>query len=212
MQLHLPFSEDRTTAFVRVADSAAAGTQPDGTQVPPWRFDNGTCVFVRQRRARRYILRLDHEGRVRITIPRGGSRREATDFAERHREWIVRERARVMRREAPRTAGPEVLARAQATLSSRLLDLAAQHRLTVTRVSIRDQRTRWGSCGRDGHICLNWRLLLMPGWVSDYVLIHELMHLRRMDHSAAYWRLVASACPEYETARQWLRANGSRLR
>ena len=117
-----------------------------------------------------------------------------------------------MGRRAATTAGPELLARAHVVLSSRLLELAARHRLTVTRVSIRNQRTRWGSCGRDGHICLNWRLVLMPAWVSDYVLLHELMHLRRMDHSRASWKLVAAACPDYRAARQWLRTNGPALR
>jgi predicted metal-dependent hydrolase len=84
--------------------------------------------------------------------------------------------------------------------------------MTVTGVSIRNQRTRWGSCGRDGNISLNWRLVLMPPAVRDYVLIHELMHLRRLDHSPAYWKLVAAACPGYREARQWLRSHGPALR
>ena len=93
-----------------------------------------------------------------------------------------------------------------------MLTLAAASGLQVARVTIRDQRTRWGSCGRDGHICLNWRLMLMPLWVRDYVLIHELMHLKRLDHSTEYWRLVAAACPHYREARMWLRTNGPGLR
>jgi hypothetical protein len=103
-------------------------------------------------------------------------------------------------------------ARAIAELVPRLLALAATHGLQVARVSIRNQRTRWGSCGRDGHISLNWRLVLMPDWVRDYVLIHELMHLRRLDHSPTYWRLVESACPHFRAARQWLRGQGPALR
>ena len=95
---------------------------------------------------------------------------------------------------------------------SRLQVLAASLGLTVTKVSIRNQRWRWGSCGPDGHISLNWRLVTMPDWVADYVLVHELMHLRRMDHSRAYWRLVAAACPEYLSARDWLRRQGPALR
>jgi predicted metal-dependent hydrolase len=54
---------------------------------------------------------------------------------------------------------------------------------------------------------LNWRLVLMPREVADYVMIHELMHLRRLDHSRAFWKLVAAACPTYEDARAWLRRN-----
>jgi predicted metal-dependent hydrolase len=97
--------------------------------------------------------------------------------------------------------------RAQATreLPARLLDLAARFGLTVSRVTIRSQRFRWGSCSRAGRISLNWRLVTMPDWVRDYVLIHELMHLRRMDHSPAFWAHVASACPNYQEARAWLR-------
>jgi len=78
----------------------------------------------------------------------------------------------------------------------------------VTRVSIRNQQWRWGSCSPDGHICLNWRLATLPEWVRDYVLVHELMHLKRMDHSPKFWKLVAAACPEYEAARAWLRHEG----
>ena len=93
-----------------------------------------------------------------------------------------------------------------------LLGWAARLGLEVTAVSVRDQRTRWGSCGRTGRICLNWRLLLMPGWVRDYVLVHELMHLERLDHSPRFWALVAAAYPAYREARAWLRLNGPGLR
>ena len=213
MQLQLPLAEPIAADVLQVAEpptgTHASPPHPDGV---PWRFDAGACVFVRHRRAKRYILRLDATGRVRVTIPRGGSRREAAAFAERQREWIVRERARVMNRTPAASLGPELLARARSALSARLLSLATHLRLPVTRVSVRNQRTRWGSCGRDGHVCLNWRLVLMPDWVSDYVMIHELMHLRRMDHSPAYWKLVAAACPDYLAARQWLRVNGAALR
>ena len=88
--------------------------------------------------------------------------------------------------------------RARRELPQRLLELSAQHGLTVARISIRNQRWRWGSCSRSGHICLNWRLVEMPEPVRDYVLIHELMHLRRLDHSPAFWKLVAAACPAYK--------------
>lgn len=178
---------------------------------PPLEF-----YYVRHRRARRYVLRLDLDGRVRVTIPRGGSRREADAFAQRQADWI-RERVRDHRQ--VRDARPAVAleekrhlrAIAKAALPRRLMELATQHGLDVTRVSVRDQRSRWGSCGPDGHICLNWRLVRMPDWIRDYVMIHELMHLRRMDHSPKYWKLVAAACPAYEQARAWLRQHGRTL-
>jgi len=190
VQLGLPFVDDSRSAPTR----------------------SNSIYFVRHRRARRYLLRVEHDGRVRVTIPRGGSKREADAFVQRHTDWVARQRARL----TPSAFGAEERAalreRARTELPPRLLEIAAQHQLTVAAVSIRNQRTRWGSCGRDGTISLNWRLVLMPADVRDYVLIHELMHLKRLDHSPAYWKLVAAACPGYREARQWLRINGPALR
>jgi predicted metal-dependent hydrolase len=173
--------------------------------------------YVRHRRARRYVIRLDLDGRVRVTIPRGGSRREADAFAQRQTDWIKQrlDEQRRMRAERPALPADEkrrLRALAKRVLPPRLFELAALHGLTVARISVRDQRSRWGSCGPDGHICLNWRLVLMPDAVRDYVLVHELMHLKRMDHSRAYWRLVGAAYPGYAEAREWLRRNGPGLR
>ena len=168
--------------------------------------------FVRHRRARRYLLRVDPDGRIRVTIPRGGSRREADAFALRNRAWIEAQLSRGRPPAVDAGAQRAWRTRAKAVLPERLFELAGRHGCVVKAVSIRSQKTRWGSCGRNGHISLNWRLMLMPEWVRDYVLIHELMHLERLDHSPKFWRLVAAACPEYRAARQWLRANGPALR
>lgn len=183
MQLGLPF------------DSEPA---PDA----PAPFAPADIYYVRHRRARRYLLRVDVDGRVRVTIPRGGSRREADAFAARHLDWILRHRARLPGTPPTAEERDALRERAERELPARLRELAAEHGLTITRLTVRNQRSRWGSCGRDGHICVNWRLVRMPPPVRDYVLIHELMHLRRMDHSTAFWKLVAEACPDYEEARR----------
>jgi predicted metal-dependent hydrolase len=172
-------------------------------------------VFARHPRARRYVLRVAPDGTVRVTIPRWGSRREAEAFARSQSEWIDKQ-VRLVSEERARPRPPALsttqlralVARAKRELPPRLLELAAAHDLVVSRVSIRNQRWRWGSCNRAGHICLNWRLVTMPDWVRDYVLIHELMHLKRMDHSKKFWKLVAAACPGYEEARKYLRKIG----
>ena len=169
--------------------------------------------FVRHPRARRYVIRVRADGTVRVTVPRWGSRRHAELFAEQQRPWIERQKATV---DANRINEPAFTAeeirefrrRADRELPAELRSLAAQHGLVVSRVSVRNQKSRWGSCSPSGHICLNWRLMLMPPAVRTYVLIHELMHLRRLDHSRAFWRLVAAACPDYDDSRRWLRKNG----
>ena len=96
-------------------------------------------------------------------------------------------------------------------LVPRLQELAAAHGLSVARVTIRNQRSRWGSCSRRGVIALNFRLVQMPPAVCDYVLLHELMHLRQQNHSRRYWRLVEAVCPEYREAERWLRVEGKAL-
>lgn len=157
-------------------------------------------------------MRVKADGGVRVTIPNRGSRKQAEVFLATQGEWVERQRQRLqaVEREAPPRFSPEeagaLRARARKELPARLLALAAAFDLTVRRISIRNQRWRWGSCSPSGHISLNWRLVTMPDSVRDYVLIHELMHLKQMNHSPKFWRLVAAACPDYQAARQWLRA------
>jgi predicted metal-dependent hydrolase len=194
MQLGLPF------AFSAGLTAPAPSLQPPAS----------SPEFVRHPRARRYVIRVRFDGTVRVTIPRGGSKREARAFVEQQQQWIDRRRQQLARENArPReTISPDVerewRTRATRELPARLLELAAAHGLRVDRVSVRNQRWRWGSCSRSGHICLNWRLVRMPPLIRDYVMLHELMHLKRMDHSPRFWKLVAQACPEYQIARKWL--------
>jgi len=100
---------------------------------------------------------------------------------------------------------------ARQELEPRLRELAAEHDLRPGRVSIRNQRSRWGSCAREGNIALNFRLVQMPAAIRDYVLLHELMHLRQQNHSRRFWRLVEQVCPGFKDAEQWLRVQGKAL-
>lgn len=74
--------------------------------------------------------------------------------------------------------------------------------------SLSNAQTRWGSCNSKGHLNLNWRLVLCPEMVMDYVIIHELTHLKYFNHSRQFWRAVAAACPKFEAARRWLKISG----
>jgi len=82
---------------------------------------------------------------------------------------------------------------------------------SYTRLAIRAQRTRWGSCSSTGVMSFNWRLLLAPERVLEYVVWHEACHLAVMDHSPRFWALVGEHCPGYEEPRRWLRRNGATL-
>lgn len=82
---------------------------------------------------------------------------------------------------------------------------------TYSRITIRDQKTRWGSCSSKGTLSFNWRLMLAPPAILDYVVVHELCHLRHMDHSPAFWQAVGEVFPDYASARKWLRKHGQEL-
>ena len=97
-------------------------------------------------------------------------------------------------------------------LPARVLELAARHQLTVRRITIRNQRSRWGSCSRRGTISLNWRLVQAPVFVRDYLVLHELAHLREMNHSPRFWREVARLCPNFAEAERWLKEHAELLR
>ncbi len=115
-------------------------------------------------------------------------------------------------RESARVAACRHLrAVAERELPPRLRELASELQLTVRRVTIRNQQTRWGSCSPGGAISLNWRLVQMPDAVRDYILIHELVHMRAGGHGRAFWRLVEQACPAHREARRWLKAHQSEL-
>lgn len=100
---------------------------------------------------------------------------------------------------------------ARAYFTSRLQDLARQHGFRYARLRLSSARTRWGSCSSLGTISLNWRLIMAPPAAIDYVILHELAHLKEKNHSARFWTLLDELCPEYKIQRQWLKKNGECL-
>jgi len=215
-------------------------------------------VFRRHARARRYTLRLNREGELVVTIPRGGSQRVALGFVDRSRPWIERQRARragatgharvwnpgmqllfrgertelrTLRRHGRplvrfadqsiwlpdenvnlrRSVELRLRSLARIELPARTRELARLHRVSIHSVAVRDQSSRWGSCSERGVISLNWRLVQTPTWVRDYLIVHELMHRREMNHSIRFWRNVARAFPAWREAESWLDSHAVEL-
>lgn len=100
---------------------------------------------------------------------------------------------------------------ATAELPQRCHELAREAGLAVSRVSIRDQRSRWGACSARRVITLNWRLVQMPQSVRDYVIFHELMHIHHPNHSLRFWRELDKVCAWWREAERWLRKHGREL-
>jgi len=101
--------------------------------------------------------------------------------------------------------------RAREQLAARVPTAARALGVGYTTLTVRGQRTRWGSCSRSGALSFNWRLMLAPEAVLDYVVWHEVCHLVVHDHSPRFWALVGSHCPDYREHANWLRRNGATL-
>ena len=174
---------------------------------------------VRERissRARRVRVDVRPDGEVILTIPARGSRAAALKFLAQSRNWIERTRRRLLQARNSVPTGPQrdVAELKEITLREgrRLLDEeAARLGVRYTRLTVRDARTRWGSCGPDGSIMLSLRLALAPPEVLRYVVIHELCHLRWRGHGPRFWALVEKQMPEFEVHRRWLRKHGNAL-
>ena len=96
-------------------------------------------------------------------------------------------------------------------LPFRTLQLAEAWGVPIRRVTVRNQRSRWGSCSRHGTISLNWRLIQTPLLVRDYIILHELAHVKEMSHSARFWSEVERLCPNYAEAERWIKRHSSLL-
>ncbi|MDB6168745.1 MAG: hypothetical protein JWM88_1609 [Verrucomicrobia bacterium] len=101
--------------------------------------------------------------------------------------------------------------RGKIELPARTWELSAVTGVEVKLVTVRNQRSRWGSCSANGTISLNWRLVQTPDFVRDYIIYHELMHLREMNHSERFWAQVGEVCPDWRDAERWIKRNGSLL-
>ncbi|MDU5110378.1 MAG: SprT family zinc-dependent metalloprotease [Clostridium sp.] len=91
---------------------------------------------------------------------------------------------------------------------NRVNTLSSKYNLLPSKVLIRNQKSRWGSCNSRREIRLNWRLVLMPDYVMDYIIIHELCHLKHMNHSNSFWSLVYKLDPDFQKSKEWLKENG----
>ena len=160
-------------------------------------------------------IELSPSGLV-VRAPKGMSRREINAFLVEKRNWIekhqkkMEERKKLMDKQQPFTADEiNVLAdKAFVYIPERVEKYAPLVGVDYGRITIRSQRTRWGSCSSKGNLNFNCILMLFPKEVIDYVVVHELCHRKHMNHSAAFYAEVERVFPEYRRCQRWLRENG----
>ncbi len=145
------------------------------------------------------VLGRDHVIRHLPAARRGVWREDGAIYVSGFAEHVARRVTDFLKAEARDEIGPR--ARVQAAAIER----------QVSRLTIRHMTSRWGSCGSDGALCFCWRLILAPEPVLDYVVAHEVAHLKYMSHGPRFWKLVGRLAPEAAGARAWLKAHGDRL-
>lgn len=169
------------------------------------------CTIKKSLRARRVRMTLHWDGRIVLTLPFFISYKRGKAFLGSKMEW-VRERMLNLasRPENILLCGSAKEYQDSRLLAKQLIEKRLKHfqqiyTVTWKRVSIRNQKTRWGSCSRMGSLSFNYRLLLLPPHLSDYVIVHELCHLLELNHSPRFWTLVTKTFPDYKELRKELR-------
>lgn len=150
------------------------------------------------------------DGRVIVRAPRRVPQSEIDCFVREHAAWV--ENA-LSRQAAKKAAHPEPTAEQRAALIEKANDIlpqrvaywSARMGLYPTQIKITSAKTRFGSCGSNGHICFSWRLMQYPPKAIDYVVVHELAHLKHMNHSSAFHALVAKYLPDHRQRRAMLK-------
>jgi predicted metal-dependent hydrolase len=153
----------------------------------------GAVLFQHSARARRIIISVRPGRGVRVAVPRRSSLKSALDFVENKKSWIKKHLAKIQVYEKQKQAFNDVFLSidkpaARKKIIGRLNQVARQYGFTYKKVSIRNQRTRWGSCSGKGNISLNMKLVALPADLFDYVLLHELVHTRVHNHSQRFWQ------------------------
>jgi len=172
-------------------------------------------------------IQIRPDGEIVVRVPLGCSQRDVDRFLMAKRDWIIKHLEQQAGREDKRKKDGDrggarplpqndeefrrLVDRAGAVLAEKTAYYAKVMQVDYGRITIRDQKTRWGSCSGKGNLNYNWRLILAPEPVLDYVVIHELAHRREMNHSPRFWQYVADIMPDYQVHRSWLRRYGTYL-
>lgn len=168
-------------------------------------------------------LEVTSEGMIRIRAPYGVSEDVILRFLESKSAWIQKSLAKVRARQEKlkeeeaqygklTEAELKVLKmQAEEVFPARAAFYAGKMGISYGRITIRRQKTRWGSCSQSGNLNFNCLLMLAPPGVVDYVVVHELCHRIEMNHSPRFWELVGEVYPDYDRWKRWLKENGGRL-
>ena len=170
---------------------------------------------IRSRR-KTISISVSHDGKVTVRVPVRMTDRDIRRFIDEKQNWIEKQLFRAGEIQAEKSARGEITEetilqlhkKAKMSIPPRVVFWAGKIGVTYGKITIRHQKTRWGSCSSKGNLNFNCMLMMCPDEVIDYVIIHELCHRREMNHSAGFWAAVENVCPEYRVQRKWLKQHG----
>lgn len=176
--------------------------------------------YVIRSKRRTISIEVTRDLEIIVRAPKYATKRMIASFVESKEDWIEKAFIRVKEKNASRPAKGhtftdeelKALAKdAKQVIPLRVAYYADMLGVSYGRISIRSQKTRWGSCSGKGNLNFNCLLMLVPEAVMDYVIVHELCHLFEMNHSKAFWSRVEQIVPDYKEKRRWLKEKGSEL-
>lgn len=171
---------------------------------------NISYTMRRNRRAKRMLLSVYAGGRVVVTTPYALNIRSAERLLREKAGWLLAALQKLKDAPQPKAAGNRqeylrLREQARAHVCARLRELNEHYGFEWQRISIRNQKTCWGSCSAKKNLNFNYKILHLPEHLRDYVLVHELCHLKELNHSPRFWRLVERTLPDYKRYRRELR-------
>ena len=176
--------------------------------------------IIRSRR-KTLAVEITKEAEILVRAPYGATSADISRFVSANMDWILAHQKKQQEKVRERKENPygkitgqqleEMAALALKTIPPRARLYARQIGVTYGRITIRNQKTRWGSCSSKGNLNFNCLLMLTPPEVQDYVIVHELCHRKEMNHSAAFWAEVERVLPDYRERRRWLKENGGQI-
>ena len=158
-------------------------------------------------------IQITPAGEILVRCPNRMKKTDIDRFVLSRQSWIEAHLAKIPPAQPKLTAEEikDLTQQAKADIPNRVAHFASLVGVTYGRITIRSQRTRWGSCSSKGNLNFNCLLMLVPPQIRDYVVVHELCHRIELNHSARFWALVEKIMPDYRIRRKWLKDNGNAL-
>ncbi len=168
-----------------------------------------TYTLKKSKRAKNIRLSINSSGHVNLTLPWYIPKIAGTTFIKQNQEWIFDKLKRLPKNTKPTHTKAQITAlkiKTRELARNRLEHFNLHYQFKFNRITIRNQKTRWGSCSSNKTLSFNYKLALLPKELSDYIIVHELCHLKEMNHSHKFWSLVAQKVPNHKALRRKLKS------